>query len=96
MKDIIDFKHMVNDLCSISDCPNFSDEMRDKASDLLFYIKETKPTKIIDELREGDKLIIKIIDAKKRGLRFKGLSYIDTYDLGVILESGQIKGVNYG
>ncbi len=33
---------MVNDLCSISDCPNISDEMRDNAADLLFYIKDCK------------------------------------------------------
>ena len=43
MKEVKDFKHIMNDLCSISDCPNFSDEMRDKASDLMFYIKCYKP-----------------------------------------------------
>jgi len=43
MKDVKEFHHMLNDLCSISDCPNFSDRMRDNAMNLLYYIKDYKP-----------------------------------------------------
>ena len=46
MKEIKDFMHMIGDLASMSDCPNFSDEMRNKAVDLMLYInRKPEPEK---------------------------------------------------
>ncbi|MCK5611512.1 hypothetical protein KAR91_57105 [Candidatus Pacearchaeota archaeon] len=39
-REIIEFKDIVTDLYAISESPNFSDEMRNKASELQYYINK--------------------------------------------------------
>ncbi len=51
MKERFEFKNIENDLFDISECPNFSDQERNCASELLTSLKNTEePT--IEEYRE--------------------------------------------
>lgn len=47
MKEIKDFKDIQSSLFDISECPNFSDEMRNFASSLYYYIRENSGFEII-------------------------------------------------